>query len=161
MISKNFFILMFLIAGGASLYLAGDFFYRLNEYFTLTHSAPAVVSDWKVVEKREGKFSIEALFSYHIGDQEITGRYLFPKPVYSNPYVAEDLVEHWREKEWTIWYSPKRPHDALLQKAFPLKKGVYLVLSLCIILYFAFLYQYAKRMHAPVEGNGKAPEPPS
>lgn len=161
MISKNFFVFLFILVGGASLYLAGDFFYHLHRYFKLTHEAPVEVSDWKVLEKSEGKFSIDVLYKFQVGKREITGRYPFPKPVYPNPYLAEDLVEEWQDKSWTIWYNPKAPHEVSLLKIAPLKKGIYLALSLGIILYFAFLYQYAKRMHGQEEASGKAHAPHS
>lgn len=159
MVSKNFFIFLFIIVGGASLYLAGDFFHHLHTYFKLSHEVPVEVSDWSIVEKKEGKFSIEALYQFHLEGREIKGRYTFPRPVYPNPYLAEDLMEEWQEKSWTIWCDPKHPHEVALQKIAPLKKGVYLALSLGIILYFAFLYQYAKQMHGQEEGSGKAPAP--
>lgn len=157
MISKNFFIFMFLIVGGASLYLGGEFFYNLNRYFHLTHSEEAQVSDWKVVEIKSGKFSVEAVYQFQIEERAIMGTYAFSKPVYPNPYLAEDLVEAWQEKTWEIWYNPKQPHDAALQKVFPAKKAIHFALSLGIILYFAFLNIYVKRMHFSEEENEKAP----
>ena len=85
MISKNFFIFMFLIVGGASLYLGGEFFYNLNRYFHLTHSSEAQVFDWKVVEIKSGKFSVEAAYQFQVEERAVMGIYSFPKPVYLTP----------------------------------------------------------------------------
>ena len=148
---------MFLVVGGAALYLGGEFFYQLNQYFHLTSSAPVEVSDWKIVEKKKDKYSVEASYQFHVGERVIMGTFHFPKPVYQNPYLAEDLIEDWQEKTWTVWYHPKHPHITSLQKNFPTKKAMQFAVSLLIILYFGFLNIYVKRSHFSEEGSGKAP----
>ena len=148
---------MCVIVGGASLWLGVDFFYNLNRYFHLTHSADAQIFDWKVVEIKSGKFSVEAAYRFQIAERTIMGTYSFPKPVYPNPYLAKDLIEAWQEKTWKIWYNPQYPYDAALQKMFPAKKVLHFALSLGIILYFSFLNLYVKKMHFLEEGSEKAP----
>ena len=148
---------MFLIVGGASLWIGGEFFYNLNRYFHLTHFADAQVFDWKVVEIKSGKFSVEAAYQFQIEERRIVGTYSFLKPVYPNPYLVEDLIEAWQGKAWKIWYNPKHPHEAALQKMFPVRKAIHFAVSLGIILYFSFLKIYVKRMYFSEEANEKAP----
>ena len=156
MISRSFFIGIFLIVGGGALYLGGQFFFKLHQYFLLSTSAPAKVSDWNVIEKN-GKFTLEARYKFETQGGVVEGTFSFPKPVYQNPYLAEDLIKIWAEKSWEIWYHPKAPYGATLEKNFPIKKGFQFGLSLVAIVYFAFLKIYVKRMHA---AQGESEKPP-
>jgi hypothetical protein len=150
-------MVMFVIAGGAAVWLGGDFFFKLHQYFLLSSSAPAKVSNWSVHEKN-GKFTVEAGYHFEIPNRSIEGRYAFPKPVYPNPHLANDLVERWEDRSWEIWYNPKNPYQVSLQKAFPTKKVFQFGLSLAILIYFGFLKIYVKRVHDAEGESGKSPE---
>ncbi|MCB1106970.1 MAG: hypothetical protein KDK76_02620 [Chlamydiia bacterium] len=145
MVSKKFFYFIFLMVGGASLWLGGQFFYDLYHYFQLNSHAPAQVSEWRIVEKKPNRFSIEANYEFCVEDRTLNGVFHFSKPVYQNPYLAEDLLSHWKEKNWKIWFNADRIHEASLQKIFPIKRGVYFALSLAVMLYFAILNLYVTR----------------
>lgn len=156
-VSKNFFGFVFILCLGISLWTGGQFLYQTYGYFHRSQSAPARLSNWEVLEKKEGKFSIEVTYEFWEKGAIRTGRFLFPKPTYSNPYVAEDLVEEWKEESWTVWYNPKQPTDVTFQKRFPLKEGAYFLISLGVILYFAILKMYLSRhsFEAEREREGK------
>ena len=95
----------------------------------------------------EGDYSIAVNYQFDWNDQKITGRYHFPRPVYQNPYVTEEHMNSWKDKDWNIYFNPSRPTDASLQKKFPAKKGINLGLSLGILLYFLLLKGYVSRVN--------------
>jgi len=97
---------------------------------------------------KSGKFSINVNYQFEWKGQTIHGVYDFPKPIYQNPYIAGDHISEWKEKSWTIWFNPKKPTFASLQKKFPTKKAINLALSLAVLLYFVFLKGYVRRMNA-------------
>lgn len=95
--------------------------------------------------EEEGNYSIAVNYTFDNNGQKMVGRYHFPRPVYQNPYIAEEHMKSWKDKEWKIYFNPKRPADASLQKKFPAKKGINLGLSLGILLYFLLLKGYVSR----------------
>ena len=108
-----------MITAGIALWIGGQFFYNLNEYFQLSATAPVVLDQWNVKELKSGKFSINVNYQFEWKGQTIHGVYDFPKPIYQNPYIASEHISEWKEKSWTIWFNPKKPTVTSLQKKFP------------------------------------------
>ena len=154
--TKNSFNLFFLVLVGLSLWLGGDFFYRLNHYFKLSAKTSATISSWRVVEMKKDHFLVAASYTAYVDDQTFMGDFLFPEPVFQNPYLAEDLIEEWQDKRWCIWYPKGSPECASMVRSFPLKKAFYFSLSLFSLLYFALLNLYVKRRHSPQEASERA-----
>lgn len=151
---RNFFSLIFILTTAAALWIGGQFFYDLNQYFHFSKSAPVQLEDWKINERKRGKFSIEVSYQFFIENRRVGGVYLFPMPVYQNPYLAEDMIQKWRGESWDIWFDPQKPTIATLQKKFPIKGAIHLALTLGMILYFAFFKFYVRRSSF-LEGNEK------
>lgn len=128
----------------AALWIGGGFVYDLHRYFQLSSEAKACLEDWKV-EEDDGDYSIVVNYTFDNKGQKIMGRYHFPRPVYQNPYIAEEHMNSWKGKDWMIYFNPKQPSEASLQKKFPAKKGINLGLSLGILLYFLVLKGYVLR----------------
>ena len=146
-ISRNVFTALFILTGLATLWIGGGFFYEFYKYYELSHEAVVKLDNWKIHED-EDRFTIRVNYSFDWKGQTIAGRYFFPRPVYHNPYIAEEHLKLWKEKEWKIYFNPKWPSDAALQKKFPTKKGIYLGLSLGILLYFLLLKGFVVRAHS-------------
>ncbi|MCB1080777.1 MAG: hypothetical protein KDK69_03040 [Chlamydiia bacterium] len=144
--SKSFFAFLLVVVSGVGLWMGGKFLYDLHHYFLLSHTAPVHINEWKVEEIKPGKFSIFASLEFQVGERIFYKNYRFLKPVYQNPYVAEALIERWENERWEVWYNPKDPQIASLQKAFPIKAGVYFVLCLGVFLYFSWLRIYVRKM---------------
>lgn len=132
------------MTGAAALWIGGGFFYDLHRYFQLSEEAYVELDHWKVVEDEEN-YSIKVNYSFNYNGQKILGAYHFPRPVYQNLHITEEHISSWKEKEWKIYFNPKYPTNASLQKKFPAKKGINLGLSLGILLYFLLLKGYISR----------------
>jgi len=145
-VSKMFFTAMMILISGVGVWTGGSFFFRLYEYFLLSHSSPAITHGWKVEEVRPGKFAIHANFVFQVGERKVFQHVSFSKPIYQNQYLAQALVEKWEKIPWRAWYNPRHPEKASLQKHFPVKSGVYCAICLMIILYFSLLRVYVHRI---------------
>ncbi len=128
-----------ILAGGGALWVGGKFFYKLHHYFLLSKEAPVVINEWTVLELKPGKFSVGATYQFKVGERTLHGVYHFAKPIYPNPYLAEDLIEEWQEEPWVIWHSQKNPTFAALEKGAPVKEGIQLALCISVFLYFLVL----------------------
>lgn len=147
-ISKHIFTLLFLITSYAALWIAGHFFYDLNDYFRLSKHVPAMLDGWTVKEDEKGIFSISVNYRFEWKKQTIQGGYDFKKPTYQNLHLANHHVKQWKEKSWTVWINPSNPAAVSLQKIFPIKGCIKLALSLAVLLYFTFLKGYVRRISA-------------
>lgn len=137
-------MVLFILTGAIALWLAGGFVFDLHRYFQLSEEKSVHLDQWKMIEE-EGNYSIAVNYSFEWKGQEIQGRYYFPRPVYQNPYITEEHMNTWKEREWKIYFNPKHPTEASLQKKFPARKGINLGLSLGILLYFLLLKGYISR----------------
>lgn len=138
---------MFLITSCVALWIGGQFFHDLNHYFQLSTNIPASLDEWNVKEGKKGTFSISVNYKFEWRGQTIHGVYAFKKPTYQNPYLANDHIKEWKEKSWTVWLNPRKPTFVSLQKVFPMKGGIKLVLCLAVLLYFTFLKGYVRKMN--------------
>lgn len=134
------------MTGAAAFWIAGGFVYDLHHYFQHSEEANVQLDNWKV-EEDEGNYSIVVNYTFDWKGQKIIGRYHFPRPVYQNPYITEEHMNSWKGKDWKIYFNPKSPSNASLQKKFPAKKGINLGLSLGILLYFLLLKGYVSRVN--------------
>ena len=149
MISKNIFVFLFFITGVVSLWIGSAFFYDLHRYFQLSVSAPAILDNWSIQEDEKGVFSIAVNYQFEWKQKPIQGVYHFEKPIYKNPYLARDYIDEWKDKDkdFKIWLSPNQPTLVSMQRNFPVKKGMHLILCLAIFLYFFFLKSYVKKIN--------------
>ncbi len=145
--SKNVFSFLFLISGIISLWIGGKFVYHLYEYFNLTQTEVAQVRNWSVEEIKSGKFALIADYSFEKKGTTYTKHFQFKNPIYTNPYIAEDHIAKWKKERWQVWYNPKNPSESSLQKIFPFKEGIHLLLCIGVLLYFSWLRFYIRRVN--------------
>ena len=100
---------------------------------------PAKVHSWKVEETRKGKFLIAASYQFQIDERLHEARCTFNKPVYPNPYLAQESIDLWKNSRWKVWYRPSDPTSATLQKQFPFKGAVHMFVCLGVFFYFIWL----------------------
>lgn len=136
-----------LLSAALALWIGGSFGLDLHRYFRLSSSAPVAVKEWKVEEYRPGKFIIAVDYQFQVGDRPYKKSFRFPKPIYLNPYAAKNQVEFWKKQEWNVWYASSDPTYSSLQKMFPFRKGIHLLLCLSVIFYFVWLRFYIARVN--------------
>jgi len=142
---KIFFAAMMVVISGVGAWMGGVFLLKLHEYLRLSHSSPATIHGWKIEEVRPGKFAIHANFEFQAGEVKVAQQFRFPKPIYQNRHLAQDLIGAWGKTPWRAWYNPRHPEKASLQRKVPVKSGVYCAICFIIIIYLSLLKVYVRR----------------
>ncbi|MEM7174947.1 MAG: hypothetical protein AAF443_03325 [Chlamydiota bacterium] len=145
MVSKSIFQILPLIAITAALWIGGSFGFDLYRYFRLSAATSGEIQSWEVEEYQPGKFAICVNYQFQIRKRRYNQKFHFSKPVYRNPYIAEDHIKQWEKQDWKVWYDPRNPTVSSLQKLFPFKKGIHLILCMSVAVYFVWLKMYIKR----------------
>jgi hypothetical protein len=141
LISKFWMILGCAVAAVA-LWVVGGALFGLAHYWKLSRPVSAQVVEWKVQEISPSSFAIEALYTYEVQGKRYSGKTLFDKPIYLNPYAAASDLKKWEALTWQAWIQPSHPEISSLQRNFPSKKIVHALLTLGVVLYFLFLRRW-------------------
>ncbi len=144
--SKYLFQSFCVVAVVATIWVGGGFALDLYAYLSLSRSAAVEVNEWRVEECKPGVFALFADYHFQIDECHYSQTFRFPKLTYNNPYMAKEHSALWSEKEWKVWYNPRNPRVASLQKLFPFKKAIHLLLCVGVALYFVWLNAYVKRL---------------
>ncbi len=105
----------------------------------------AKIQEFKIIKIGADRFGVEALYSYKVDGQKYDSFYTFQKPLFLNEFSASDNLKYWDMKEMKVWYKAKKPSQSILQKVFPLKELVYLVVIVSLNLYFFFLRRFTSK----------------
>ena len=146
--SKIVFTFFFVIIGLSTLWVGGKFFLNLYTFLDLGQAQKIKILQWEVDQVKPGKFAVVAHFLFETSGEKYPSSFVFQKPLYTNPYTAQDLVEGWKQGEWWVWYNAKNPKKFSLQKSFPLKQGIYFLICLLLLFYFVWLYFYITRIYS-------------
>jgi|GEM_PF-1050962 len=142
-LSKNIWILFFVLSGGASLFLGGTFFKDFIPYLRLDTKTIASIKEFFVEGEAEGRFAVGATFSYIAHDRSFEGKKKFSTPVFMSEHGAKShLNAYWKIKEWDAWYNHQDPSIVSLQKLFPFQKLFNFLLSIGVMFYFLWLRSY-------------------
>jgi len=144
--SKNFFILLLVVAGGITSFLGAQFFLKLHHYFELTHQVEARFDRWDLEEKGEGKYFLVTETCFTLQGKTYRQVHRLEKPVYPNLFLAMDHKEKWKEVAKTVWVNPKKPEKASLVRLLPMKQGVHFLLALGVCFYFLWLFFYVRKV---------------
>ncbi len=136
---------LFLLAGCSGLYFGAVFSYKLYSHFSLSKKVLASVESWEVVEVSGSKFFVSADYIFDLNSKKVSGRYLFPKPIFPNKSVAERNIQGLKNLEWDVWYRPSNPKISALQHNFPYKAAIHFALAVIVLLYFIWLKDYVSR----------------
>ncbi len=82
---------------------------------------------------------IEVTYHYMFGEEFYSQSFCFSKPIYPNIYLAQEAINKKKEVINSVWLNPKNPNQSRLMRSFPLKEGVYLIVSLFVLVYFFLL----------------------
>lgn len=129
--------LLFGLTAAITLFIATQFFIDLNTYFSLSHTAPAKITSWNILELNTDKYALEATYTFK--NRQATHR--FQKTYFPNPRAAESTLQELKKTPWHAFYNQK---NSSLQRLFPFKHAIHLLLSLGVLLYFFWLYSAYK-----------------
>lgn len=117
------FIACFLAAIGVFCWFSFSGGKQLYHYLKLNHEASVVIDKWAIEEKGSDRYAVIAFFSFDFGEAQFKGKAQIGG-TYLNPWAAEMAEKQFNKQKWTVWFDPKQPSRAVLDKKFPVKAVV-------------------------------------
>ncbi len=115
----------------------------LLAYGRLSEKAEGKIERVEVLE-RKGKFVVWGKFSFEKDHERVEAEGVVGKP-FLNRFSAEKKASSLTQERVTVWYNPKNPKNAVLEKRFPFKKVISAAILAALTLYFFFLGRYIKK----------------
>gem|GEM_PF-1281292 len=153
---KRIWLALIGITAACFLWILVSFTSQLTSYLKLSASAPAEILDWVPKEIRPETYHSVVNYCFELNGDILEGEYNFQKPIFKTEAAAIETIEKFQERPWNIYFNPKNPQEAALQKMFPIKSGIHLLLSLAVLLYFYWFKHYLSRYFAPVDAADDA-----
>ena len=130
------------VSFGMVCWYGGQFLKQFYIYKTLSSEIPAQITAWGVDKVKEGKFVVYAKYSYRVNEQTFAGMTTFKKITFNNQLAAKEHLKNWKTESWTVYYHPKHPEISTLQRPFPLKLILHVLIGMGVSIYFLYLKRY-------------------
>ncbi len=140
---KGLFFLLLLCA----LFIGVQLGRELKKFFILRAKTKVELDSWKAVEVEPDHFSPAVSYQFAVGDQTFSGEYFFERTVFPNEAACLAKVERFEKLPWDVYFSPGNPEVASLQKNFPFKKSVHMLLVLAVLGYFVWFRGYLQNTY--------------
>lgn len=135
-------VIFLIISSLVSVFFCGKAIVGVYGYFSLDSQANAQVEKWKIIEKTESAFAIEAEYRFFLQEKEISGQTEFAKPYFLNPYAAQRAIDQLASTRWIVFFNAKNPQKNSLQRVFPFQLCIQAFLTLGLIAYFFILKKW-------------------
>lgn len=123
MIAKRLVQFLFALMIGIALWYTFDASLKAWRYVKLSNEATPTNLAWNVHELTEESFAIEAHYAFVFRDHLYQNSTLFDRPTpFWNAWAAEQEIQNWAKKTWTVWFCSWDPEYSSLQKKFPIKE---------------------------------------
>lgn len=147
-LAKRIWQVFFILTCGVVVWFLVQFGMKMVPYMQLSQMTHGVVDTLKVEEQSNERYAVMAEYHYQVSGINYKKKYTFTTPIFLNRLAAENHIkQHWKSKEWEVWYSSKDPSQASLQKLFPFKLLFNACLAMGIVFYFMWLRHYVARAH--------------
>lgn len=114
-------------------------FYKYYVFSALSNVVQADQLEWKIDQRGESDFLIEATYHYHVQGVVYEGKSTWEEKKLLNLYAAQKAIEDAKGETWDVWYNPKDPSWSVLQRYFPIKEILSTFLLWGIVLYFIWI----------------------
>lgn len=112
-------------------------------YFLLNQKTTGEFIGFDVIDSKN-KCRALIKYSFKINDK-IFKSYSSTKDNFLNHYTLQDYIKELPQENLTIWFNKKNPNISSIEKNFPIKNCIYLVVTLLIFAYFLVLKFYVYR----------------
>ncbi len=137
---------LILVLFGLLLYFAFPVIMDWYRTQSLTEATDLIDPQWSVKTLSDENYRIKLNYSYKVDGKLFHGEELFQGEQFRNPYKAEGRIEELKKETRSVWFSSKDPYDSSVEKFFPTKKAIYLLILLFLLNYLIFsVVQYARR----------------
>ncbi|MEC7840263.1 MAG: hypothetical protein VX777_09525 [Chlamydiota bacterium] len=115
---------------------------KIYDYFSYKEYSKALNVRWKKEKIDTDHYLLTATYSFKHHGKNHEGEMLFEKPVYQNPWAAEQAITMNTAKPWRVWFSPSQPSRSTIIKKFPMKEAASTVILWGLWIYFLWLGVY-------------------
>ncbi|MGM0440234.1 MAG: DUF3592 domain-containing protein [Chlamydiota bacterium] len=120
--------------------------YKILKYRSYSTCALPTSVEWSVKAISHSKYLVKADFDYIVEGQKYHGKTVLRNKIFINPSAAEQALEEYRGQCWTVWYNPRKPQQATINRRFPLKVTIYAGILGLMLIYFIGLGIYVKKL---------------
>jgi hypothetical protein len=136
---------LFCMVAFGTLLFTGKTLDQLYTYHILTAQATPLSMDWSVKEIANERYLLEAHYVFNVDDTTFQNSFLLEDFIFRHPAAAEHILAKLHDKKWSVWYQPNKPHHSSLEKNFPIKETIYMVVLWLLTVYFFWLKKYVNR----------------
>jgi len=115
---------------------------KIYDFLSYKQHAQAFNVKWKMHKIDADHYLLKASYSFEHQGKKHGGELLVERPVYQNPWAAEQAITMNSVKPWRAWYSPKHPSRSTIIKKFPMKEAVSTAILWGLWIYFIWLGIY-------------------
>lgn len=137
---KLYWMILLLVLGSCVLYYSAGTLYKIYHYTRLSSTTVPSEAQPEVEVLNEDEDAVVILYRFNVDSMPYYGKWR-AKVIPNTPMAEEDL-EKFRSKEWTVWYDPAAPSYSALDKHFPWKETVSMIILWALFSYFIALSQY-------------------
>ena len=121
--------------------------YQVYQWATQTRSSRPLELEWGVEQQASDRFVLDASYIFLHKGQKVEGNTIFQNERYRNKSTANHFLNLYKEKEWTVRYSPFQLQNSTINRLFPLKSCIYTAIVWCIMIYFVWLGYYVGKKY--------------
>lgn len=120
--------------------------FKLHIYYFLDESTEAKDMKWSVVCEDASTYYLRGNYLYVVDGELLSGTQLLKRTEYSNEFQAKAVIAKMDGEAQLVYYAKSRPFKSSLERVFPYKECLHLLISLAIFAYFLWLQVYVKRV---------------
>ncbi|MDX8430887.1 MAG: hypothetical protein SNF33_03670 [Candidatus Algichlamydia australiensis] len=147
-VAKKIWNGLFLVLLVCALWIGIQLGRELKKYFVLKAKTKVELKNWETREVEPDLFVPSVNYEFEVGKQNFEGQYTFEKTLFPNEASCRVKVEKFEKLPWEIHFSPKDPNISSLQKDFPFKKSVHMLLALSVLVYFVWFRSYLNQTYS-------------
>ncbi len=132
------------------LYVMGYTIYtgpQLYHYLRLTEKLTPQQIEWSVAKLGEDAFAPETHYTFSFGGKTYQGQTIWHSP-YLNAWAGNEATEKLKQSTLPVWFDPSSPQVSTMDKHFPVKPTLYLIMLWGLLLYFIGLGRYVIRFNS-------------
>jgi hypothetical protein len=120
-------------------------FFNAYQYMQLTHRTLVKQIDWSVQEIKKDTFVVQADYTFSVKGSLYKGQTVLD-PSYLNDWAAQEAIQkQLAHQSWKVWVDPHHLNNSTLQKKFPTKQCISIVILWILWIYFINLGFYVKQ----------------
>ncbi len=118
---------------------------KLYNYIQYQERTSAQNVRWSMIRYGDNDYQLRAKYSFRHEGNRHNGEIVIDRPIYQNPWAAEQAVTMNTAKPWNVWYSGKNPKHSTIIKKFPMKETISTAILWGLLAYFVWLGVYVTR----------------